>query len=199
MIYVISIIILLISVTVHEFAHAFMANKRGDTTGHKLGRLSLNPFVHVDPFGSIALPILLILTHSPVLFAWAKPIPIDFSQLRNPKKDMMWIGLAGPAANLLLAVVASLILKVTMKESYIFHGIVSYVMILNVVLAVFNLMPIPPLDGSRIVMGLIPLRMAVKVAMLEPYGFILIIGLIFLGLFDHVIWPLAAFILKILI
>ncbi len=183
------------AVIIHEFSHAFIAHKLGDDTARRMGRLTLNPIVHIDPFGTILLPLMLLAVHSPVLFGWAKPVPINFANLKNPKRDMTWVGFAGPASNLLCALAGALLIKAGLGRSETITALIQYFMVVNVVLAVFNLIPIPPLDGSRVLMGLLPMRLAIIVSRLERYGFILLFALLYLGLFDHVVWPVAAHIL----
>jgi len=194
----ISVLVFFSAIVVHEFSHAFVAYKRGDMTAARSGRLTLNPLAHIDPFGTILLPIFLIVVRSPVLFGWAKPVPIDFSALKNPKKDIIWVGLAGPAANLLLALLATLIVKSGIIVGVTMIRIAGHVILVNVILAVFNLIPIPPLDGSRIVMGLLPAPLAVRYATIERYGFIILFALLYLGLFDVIIWPVVDGIIHIL-
>ncbi|MFH1690953.1 MAG: site-2 protease family protein [Candidatus Omnitrophota bacterium] len=197
-----SLIIFLVAVTIHECAHAFTAYKLGDMTAKKMGRLSLNPLTHIDPFGTIIFPVMLIVLHSPVLFGWAKPVPINFANLNNPKKDMIWVGLAGPAANFAFALMASIVLKIflnTESGPAIFSSLLQYAIIVNIVLAVFNLIPIPPLDGSRVLMGLLPRPLAITIAKLEPYGFIVLFALLYMGLFDVLVWPIATHITRLLL
>ncbi len=189
---VLSLAIFFSAVVIHEFAHAFVAFKKGDETAKKMGRLTLNPLAHIDPFGTVLLPLLLIAMRSPVLFGWAKPVPINFSGLKNPKKDMIWVGLAGPLANLLFAIAASVLIKLGLSNFKIAAVLLQYTIIINVVLAVFNLIPIPPLDGSRILMGLLPTRFSIYVASLERYGIIILFALLYMGLFDRIVWPIAA-------
>ncbi len=194
----ISLLVFFSAIVVHEFSHAFIAYKRGDMTAARSGRLTLNPLAHIDPFGTILLPVFLIAVRSPVLFGWAKPVPIDFSSLKNPKKDIIWVGLAGPAANLLLALLATLIVKSGAIAGPTMTQIAGHIILVNVILAVFNLIPIPPLDGSRIVMGLLPVPLAIRYAAIEPYGFIILFALLYLGLFDLIIWPVVNGIIHIL-
>ncbi|MDD2865793.1 MAG: site-2 protease family protein [Candidatus Omnitrophota bacterium] len=194
----ISLLVFFSAIVVHEFSHAFVAYKLGDMTAARSGRLTLNPLAHIDPFGTILLPVFLIAVKSPVLFGWAKPVPIDFSALKNPKKDIIWVGLAGPAANLLLALLATLVVKSGTISGAVMTQIAGHIILINVILAVFNLIPIPPLDGSRIIMGLLPVPMAIRYAAIEPYGFIVLFALLYLGLFNVIIWPIVDGIIHIL-
>jgi len=192
-----SIMLFFLAVVIHEFAHGWMAYKLGDPTAKHSGRLTLNPIAHIDPIGTVILPLFLIMTGSPILFGWAKPVPINFRALHNPKKDMIWVGLAGPGANIILAIIISLIIK--LKVAFIPFQILEYFMALNLVLAIFNLIPIPPLDGSRVVMGLLPTKLAYQYIQLERFGFIIIVIMLYLGLFQIIIWPIVLTILKLLI
>lgn len=197
--FIITLSIFFLAVVIHEYAHGWIAWKLGDPTAKMAGRLTLNPLAHIDPIGTIALPLLLLVTHSPVVFGWAKPVPVDFHSLNNPKRDMVWVGLAGPMANILFAVFLSFILKFfTMTGSAMFLAILSSAIIINLVLAIFNILPIPPLDGSRVAMGILPREMAIQYAKLEPYGFIIIFGLLYLGIVGSVIWPMVMYLAKIL-
>ena len=191
-----SIMLFFLAVVIHEFAHGWMAYKLGDPTAKHSGRLTLNPIAHIDPMGTIILPLFLIMTGSPILFGWAKPVPVNFRALHNPKKDMIWVGLAGPGANIILAIIISLIIK--LKVIFIPFQILEYFMALNLVLAIFNLIPIPPLDGSRVVMGLLPAKLAYQYIQLERFGFIIIVIMLYLGLFQIIIWPIVLTILKLL-
>jgi len=172
----------LIAITFHEAAHGFVAHLLGDNTAWRLGRVSFNPFKHIDPFGTIILPALLLLARSPFLFGYAKPVPVNFRALKHPRRDMILVAAAGPAMNLLLATLAALVLHIVfyapdVAAEFIAENLKN-ALILNVVLAVFNLLPIPPLDGGRIIVGLLPNALARPFSRLEPYGLILLIGLL---------------------
>ncbi|MBU0759013.1 MAG: site-2 protease family protein [Candidatus Omnitrophica bacterium] len=195
----ISLVLFFLAVIIHEYSHGWVAWKLGDSTAKMAGRLTLNPAAHIDPIGTILLPLILLVTHSPVLFGWAKPVPVDFQSLHNPKKDMVWVSLAGPGANILLAVILSFILKLAgAAGNPLFVAVTSSAIIINLVLAIFNILPIPPLDGSRVVMGLLPIELSVKYARIEPYGLVIIFGLLYLGLIGNFIWPLVTLMARFL-
>ncbi len=197
--FILTLAIFFIAVIIHEYAHGWTAWKLGDPTAKMAGRLTFNPLVHVDPIGTILLPLILFVTHSPVVFGWAKPVPVDFRSLHNPKRDMIWVGLAGPMANILLAIALSFILRLAaLTGGMLFTSFISSAIIINLVLAVFNILPIPPLDGSRVLMGLLPRELALQYARVEPYGFIIIIGLLYLGIVGNIIWPFVIYLSRIL-
>jgi len=181
------IIPVLISITFHEAAHGYVANLLGDDTAKKLGRVTLNPFKHIDRFGTVILPILLIVIKSPFIFGWAKPVPVNFYRLRNPLSDMVFVALAGPMTNLIIAFVAASILSTMynfglLNNPWLVHTLTNFLLI-NIVLAVFNMIPIPPLDGGRVAVGLLPKYFSYQLAKLERYGlFIIIIALFILPL-----------------
>lgn len=188
---ILTLILFFFALTIHEFSHGWVAWKLGDPTAKNAGRLTLNPLVHIDPIGTIFLPLMLIMTHSPFIFGWAKPVPVDFHNLRNPKRDMVWVGLAGPMANIILAIILSFFLKIlVLTGGNPLSTILSYAIMINLLLAVFNALPIPPLDGSRVLIGLLPRELAMRYARIEPYGFIIIIGLLWLGMIGNIIWPI---------
>jgi Zn-dependent protease len=175
---------LLIAITFHEAAHAFVAYRRGDSTAWQLGRVSFNPLKHIDPFGTVLLPAMLLLSHSPFLFGYAKPVPVNFRNLNNPRFDMVLVALAGPATNILLAVAAGLAVHalpfVPANASQWIGKNLANTIYINVVLAVFNMMPIPPLDGGRVAVGLLPHPLAAPLARLEPIGMLILIGILIL-------------------
>ena len=183
-----AITILFLAVILHECAHGWAAYKLGDSTAKNLGRLTLNPIKHVDMVGTLLLPAMLLIMHSPVMFGWAKPVPVNFLNLRHPKQDMIWVGLAGPAVNVFLALLASLFIR--FHFSPLGDQILAMAIQINLVLAIFNLVPIPPLDGSRLVMGILPNRYAYVYSRMEPYGIVIVFLLLYLGLFEKYIWPI---------
>lgn len=184
------VIPVLFAITVHEFSHGFIASKLGDKTALMMGRLTLNPIKHIDPVGTILVPTLLYLTAG-FVFGWAKPVPINFDALRSPKRDMVLVAMAGPASNFIMAGLwlAALIYSISIN-SFLLLEMSKVGIQINLILAVLNLIPLPPLDGSRIVAPFLPTRLAYKYNRLEDYGIFIILGLIFLGIFESVIIPI---------
>jgi Zn-dependent protease len=197
--------VLLCSLTVHEAAHAWAADRLGDSTARKLGRLSLNPAVHIDPIGTVVFPLIAMVSGLP-LIGWAKPVPVNTAELReNWRQKFMYIAAAGPASNLVLAVIAAMLLRMVTPTSIGFDGEVttsslaptlSLAIRLNVLLAVFNMMPIPPLDGGNVLSGLLSGPMADAFDRLRPYGFLILYGLMFSGVLWTIISPPASFLLS---
>ena len=200
----ISFIVLLFSLTVHEMAHAWTADRLGDPTARLLGRVSLNPLVHADPVGTVLFPLIAMITGAP-LIGWAKPVPVNVRQLRHHRRDYVLVAAAGPASNLLLAVTAGCLLAVlpispqTLDEANVSAPLATFLsqaMRLNVLLAVFNMIPIPPLDGGNVLAGLLPNHLAGIFNQIRPYGFILLYALILTGGFDALVVPPYRFILS---
>ncbi len=190
------------SVILHEVAHGKAAGWCGDHTAREMGRLTFNPIPHIDPMGTVVLPLLLAVTRSPVMFGWAKPVPINPWRFRNPKRDIAIVGAAGPLSNLGLAMLAAAAFKLVVPRFGIEDPISHFFLtttIINVVLLVFNLIPLPPLDGSRILTGILPKNLAVPYMRLERFGFILIFLLLFLGLNEWVLWPIVRFLVGLLV
>lgn len=196
--FAVSFALLLIAMTVHEFAHGLTAYWLGDSTAKFSGRLTLNPLAHIDPFWTIILPFALFLsTGGRFVFGAAKPVPVNFWALKNPKRDMIWVGISGPLANLVLAFIIAQFLRFIPAPAIISYLLFSLLSI-NVVLAIFNLIPIPPLDGSRILMGLLPADLSDIYVSFERYGFIILFIFIWLGIFDRILWPLVDLVIKIM-
>ncbi len=183
----------LLAITLHEAAHGLVAKLLGDNTAWAMGRVTINPFVHIDPVGTIAMPLILyIATAGHFLFGYAKPVPVDFSRLRNPKRDMIWVALAGPVANLLQAVfwaVVIYVLTANSAEERFFFEMAQAGLLTNLVMFAFNLFPVPPMDGGRILVGLLPLRLAIGYSRVERFGFFIVMGLVMLGIVNA-LWML---------
>ena len=202
----------LAAIVFHEVAHGWVAYRFGDPTAARMGRLTLNPISHIDLFGTIILPLLLIVARSPFLFGYAKPVPVNFYNLNHPKRDMIWVALAGPLTNILLALGSLLILKFlralefSPNSSYAPYLLAVltpvYLMaknsvVINVVLAVFNAFPIPPLDGGRVLVGVLPEPQSSVLARVEPYGFLIILVLLMSHVMDAVMGPAVYFLLRL--
>lgn len=183
----------LLAITLHEAAHGYVAKLFGDNTAWALGRVTINPFPHIDPVGTIAMPLFLYLaTSGSFLFGYAKPVPVDFSRLRHPKRDMIWVALAGPASNLIQAVVwavAIYLLNGFGAEERFFFEMAQAGVLTNLVMFAFNLFPVPPMDGGRILVGLLPLRLAIGYSRVERYGFFIVMGLVLIGVVNT-LWML---------
>lgn len=181
------------AITVHEAAHGYAARYFGDMTAFNAGRITLNPVKHIDPFGTILLPALTVMLGG-ILFGWAKPVPVDFRRLRNPKKDMLWVAAAGPASNFVMAIFWALVMKFSVNAPEAFVLPMTLMakagVSINIVLMVLNLLPLPPLDGGRIAVSLLPMRLARPFAQIERYGFIILIVLLFSGVLSRILDPL---------
>ena len=192
------------AITLHEAAHAYAAKYFGDLTAYSQGRMSLNPIRHIDPIGTVLIPLALALLSSPFIFGYAKPVPVDFSRLRNPKKQMAWVALAGPMANLVMAflwMLSYVLLQSAGIGEIFFIEMAKAGVKINLILFAFNLFPLPPLDGGRIMTSILPNRFAFRFSRLEPYGFFIVLGLMMLNLLTYWMVPvmaLAAMLLKIL-
>ena len=201
---------ILAAVVLHELAHGYVAFRLGDPTAARLGRLTLNPFAHVDLFGTVLLPLILLFTGAPFLFGYAKPVPVNFLNLRNPRRGMVLVALAGPGMNLLLAGLSALafrsLLSLHMPDNELLTSnlavialMAKYSVAINVSLAVFNLLPLPPLDGGRAATGLLPRLPALALARLEPYGMLILLMLLMTGLLDHFLRPMTTLLLHVLL
>lgn len=188
------------AITLHEAAHGYVARYFGDMTAAAAGRITLNPLKHVDPVGTILVPLVILvmsklLGGGAILFGWAKPVPVNFAQLRRPKQDMLWVALAGPGINFFMALFWALMIQLGHALG---NGFVSAPLMLmgasgvfiNVILMALNLLPLPPLDGGRIAVSLLPVKQAMQFARIEPYGFFILLGLLFTGILGFVLWPL---------
>lgn len=186
------------AITLHEAAHGYAARHFGDLTAYQAGRITLNPIRHIDPMGTIVIPILiLIASQGKYAFGWAKPVPVNFGRLRNPKRDMLWVAAAGPGANLLMAILWAVVIKAVhgIPANYFTEPVLLMArggIIVNAVLMVLNLLPLPPLDGGRIAVSLLPNKLAYRFARVEPFGMIILLALMLLGVLGKVMWPFIA-------
>lgn len=198
----VSAIPIIFAITVHEASHGYAARHFGDFTAEKMGRITLNPIKHIDLIGTILLPALTLMLGG-ILFGWAKPVPVNFSNLHNPKKDMLWVAAAGPASNFVMAIFWAIVLNYAAGAS----GSVAFFLLemskvgimINLVLMVLNLLPLPPLDGGRIAVSLLPMNLAMKLSQLERYGFIILIILLFTGILGKIISPMIGFFAQLIL
>lgn len=199
---IVTVAIVLGSLTVHEWAHAWSADRLGDPTARMLGRVSFNPIVHIDPIGTVILPLFAALTTG-FVFGWAKPVPVNVSQLPHPKRDFMLVAAAGPASNLVIAAVAAVVFRtiggLEVAGGALLPSVLIMVVSINVLLAVFNMLPIPPLDGGNVLAGLLPDRYAPVIGFLRQYGFLLLLALILTGSLSTIVEPVAEGLLKVLL
>ncbi len=190
----------ILAITLHEASHGYVALRFGDTTAFAAGRVSLNPIRHIDPVGTVIFPLVLLaiaklLGGSAILFGWAKPVPVNFANLRRPKRDMLWVAAAGPLSNVVMALLWALLLKLGISMPGSYFGLPLALMgaagvFINIIFTVLNLLPLPPLDGGRMLVSLLPHRLARAVSRLEPYGFAILLVLLVSGALSFVLWPL---------
>jgi len=192
------------AITAHEVAHGWVALKLGDRTAQMLGRLTLNPIKHIDPIGTILIPAVLLMMGG-FVFGWAKPVPVTYQNLRNPKTDMAWVALAGPMANLVMAIIWALVAKVgfglvqsdiALGEPMLLMGVAG--VLINAMLMMLNLLPLPPLDGGRILVSLLPGPLSWQVSRIEPYGFFILVGLLYLGIISMLLLPMMSSFISVL-
>ena len=187
------LVVLVLSLTVHEAAHAWTASRLGDDTARRLGRVSLNPIVHIDPIGTLLLPLMAIASGSGFIFGWAKPTPVNIRNLGHPRRDNMLVTVAGPLSNLAMAFVAATVYH---RANGLTASIALEALSLNVLLAVFNMLPIPPLDGGQVLLGLLPSNLAIRFRAIQPYGFMILLALIVTGTLGALIGPPYYFLLR---
>jgi len=203
--FAVAILPVLFAVVLHEVAHGWVANRLGDPTAARLGRLTLNPISHVDIYGTILIPLFLYYVDAPFLFGYAKPVPVNFHNLRNPKRDMIWVAAAGPVTNIILAVVSVYLFKAVHGLENLLPDIVQsplammaeFSVKMNVMLAAFNLLPLPPLDGGRVLVGMAPQPLSSIVARIEPFGFIIVLALLITHTLDFFLEPFVYFVLRL--
>lgn len=196
----------LFAIVLHEVSHGWVADKLGDNTARFMGRLTLNPIKHIDPVGTILIPLVLVVINAGFVFGYAKPVPINARNLRNPKKDMIWVALAGPVTNLLLVIASAVLLAIVARlpESMAWGAeplanMTVASIIINLVLCIFNLLPIPPLDGGRVAVGLLPGPLAWQLSRLEPYGFLIIVGLLIIDVLPKLLGPVVGGLSELLV
>jgi Zn-dependent protease len=194
---------ILFAITLHEAAHGYVARHFGDMTAYNAGRVSLNPLQHIDPVGTVLLP-LLTLTLGGIIFGWAKPVPVNFGALRNPKKDMLWVALAGPASNLFMACCWALLAKIVLITQGNYFSVpllqmAEYGVRINIVLIALNMLPMPPLDGGRVAVSLLPVRQAIALSRIEPYGMFILIFMAMTPLLGWALFPVMSVLTKLII
>lgn len=195
----------LLAVVLHEVAHGWVANRLGDPTAARMGRLTLNPISHVDIYGTIVIPLFLVAVGAPFIFGYAKPVPVNFQNLRNPKRDMIWVAAAGPVTNIILAVASVYMLKAVYGLENLLPEFLQsplammadFSVKMNVMLAAFNLLPLPPLDGGRVLVGMAPQPLSSIVARIEPFGFIILLALLMTHTLDFFLEPFVYFVLRL--
>jgi Zn-dependent protease len=190
----------ILAITLHEASHGYVAMRLGDMTAYAAGRVSLNPIRHIDLVGTVALPLALLALAKlfgggGMFFGWAKPVPVNFANLRHPKRDMMWVAAAGPLSNLVMAIAWAAVAKISISLPTMYFALPLALMgaagvLINVIFMVLNLLPLPPLDGGRMLVSVLPARAAYKFSRIEPYGFVILIALLFTGTLSIVLWPL---------
>jgi len=203
--FAVAILPVLFAVVLHEVAHGWVANRLGDPTAARLGRLTLNPISHVDIYGTILIPLFLYYVDAPFLFGYAKPVPVNFHNLRNPKRDMIWVAAAGPVTNIILAVASGYMLKAVYGLENLLPDMLQsplammaeFSVKMNVMLAAFNLLPVPPLDGGRVLVGMAPQPLSSIVARIEPFGFIIVLALLITHTLDFFLGPFVYFVVRL--